>query len=84
MMRMHNAVMRTLTIRNVPEDVYRSLKATAVRNHRSIQQQVLVLLETLRRLDTESPLTEAASMRARLAGRDLGDSVAEIRAERER
>jgi hypothetical protein len=73
-----------LTIRDVPVDLLRSLKALAVRNRRSLQQQVLTLLEQVRVLDLEAPSERAAAMRNRLAGRELGDTVADVRGERER
>ncbi len=76
--------MAVMTIRNVPDDVHSALKRLARRNRRSLQQQVLRLLDNARQLDRDSPVAEAAAFRARLAGRDLGDTVAEIREERRR
>jgi plasmid stability protein len=76
--------MKTLTVRNVPDDVYRALSAMASRNRRSLQQQVLVVLERARALDQPSPLLRATQWRERLAGRPLGNTVAEIREERRR
>ena len=76
--------MKTLTIRNIPEGLYEAIRRMAVRERRSIQQQVLVLLDRGRVMDRESPVTAARTMRARLAGRDLGDTVAEVREERDR
>ena len=76
--------MRVMTIRNVPEEVHRALVRLARRNRRSLQQQVLKLLETVRRLDRESPIDEARVLREKLKGRTLGDTVAEVREERGR
>jgi len=76
--------MKSLTVRNVPDDVYEALSSLAKRNRRSLQQQVLVLLERVRALDRPSPLGAAAQWRARLQGRPLGDTVAEVREERRR
>ena len=76
--------MKTLTIRNIPEGLYQSIRRLAEREHRSIQQQVLVMLDRGRVMDQDSPVAAAAALRARLAGRDLGDTVAEVRAERDR
>jgi plasmid stability protein len=76
--------MPALTIRNVPDDLYATLKRLAAQNRRSLQQEVLVRLEAVRVDDTASPLARAEAIRARLAGRSLGDTVADIRAERER
>ncbi len=75
--------MADMTIRDVPDDVRSALKL-ARRNRRSLEQQVLWLLDNARQLDRDSPVVEAAAFRARLAVRDLGDTVAEIREERRR
>ena len=76
--------MKTITVRNVPDDLYGDLKRLAARNRRSLQQQALVLLERARIARLESPVERAAAIRRRLEGRALGDTVAEIRQERER
>jgi plasmid stability protein len=76
--------MKTLTVRNVPDDLYRSLSSLAARNRRSLQQQVLVVLERVRALDQPSPLRRATEWRKRLQGRDLGDTVLEVFEERHR
>lgn len=76
--------MKTLTVRNVPDDLYQALSMLATRNRRSLQQQVLVVLERARVLDQPSPVRRAAEWRTRLRGRRLGDTVAEVREERRR
>jgi len=76
--------MATLTVRDVPDDVYEALKALAERNRRSLTQQVVVLLEQVRSLPSRPPSERAAELRRRLAGRALGDTVQELRRERER
>jgi len=76
--------MKTITVRNVPDDLYEDLKRLAEGNRRSLQQQALILLERARVARLEPPTQRAARIRARLAGRRLGDTVAEIRQERER
>lgn len=76
--------MKVVTVRNVPDDVHRALTRLAERNRRSLQQQALVLLERARRLDRDSPLEAARALREQLQGRELGDSVAEVRQDRER
>ena len=40
-----NAMPRTLTIRNVPDSLARKLKTRAERNHRSLQGEVMAILE---------------------------------------
>lgn len=76
--------MTTLTIRDVPDDVYQALKALAARNRRSLSQQAVTLLEHVRALPATPPSERAAALRERLANRPLGDTVAELREDRER
>jgi len=76
--------MKVITIRNVPDDLYRVITRIAKRNRRSIQQQVLTIIERVRILDHESPVEKAMALRERLSGRKLGNTVEEIREERSR
>ncbi len=74
--------MKAITLRKVPDDTYRSLVRLAQRNRRSLQQQVLTMLDRAKALDTESPLERAAELRRRFTGRPCGDTVDEVRQER--
>ncbi len=76
--------MKVITIRNIPEDLYRIIRRIARRNRRSIQQQVLMILDRVRVLDNESPVANALEIRQRLAGRKLGNTIEEIHEERNR
>ncbi len=77
--------MKVITVRNIPDALYRVLVRSAERNRRSLQQQVLTILERARLIDdADPPIERALRMRARLAGRALGDTVAEVRRERRR
>lgn len=76
--------MKALSIRNLPDDVYEALKAMAATNHRSMQEQVRCLIEREAKLVNGPGLTEARSWRARLAGRNLGDTVEDVRQDRAR
>ena len=76
--------MKALTIRNIPDDLYRIITSMARRNRRSIQQQVLCILDRARVLGSESPVKRAMTIRQNLAGRELGDTVDEVRKERMR
>ena len=76
--------MKTLTLRNIPEDLYDTILELAKRNRRSIQQQLLVILDRARILNETPPGIHAAEMRRKLAGRVLGDTISEIRSERDR
>lgn len=74
--------MKAMTIRNIPDDLYRTITRIAQKNRRSLQQQVLSILDRARVLDGESPVERAAVIRQRLEGRKLGNTVEEIRKER--
>ena len=76
--------MKIITIRNIPDDLYRVIIRIAKRNRRSIQQQMLMIIERARILDTESPVEKAMEIRKRFSGRKLGNTVEEIREERNR
>ncbi|MSP93226.1 MAG: hypothetical protein EXR79_15760 [Myxococcales bacterium] len=76
--------MAVLTIRDVPDDLYAILKQLAARNRRSLQQEAIVQLEQARGRAGDSPLDRARVIRQQFAGRDLGDTVEEIRQERAR
>lgn len=67
--------MATLTIRNVPDELYAALKERARRNRRSLNQEVLALLEGEcgepgeRRPTREELLAEVDALRARWAAK---------------
>jgi len=75
---------RTLTIRTVPDEVYETLKSLAGANHRSLQEQVIEVLERETELVREARSVKARRWRERLAGRKWGNLVADIRSERQR
>lgn len=81
---LYNATMKSITVRSIPEDLYRAIYSLAKHNRRSIQQQILCLLYAAKDLGNSSVLQSASKMREKLKGRELGDSVAEIREDRER
>ena len=76
--------MKALTIRNIPDDLYRVITRLAQRNRRSIQQQVLTILERARVLDINPPTDRAKEIRRQFTGRKLGNIVEDIRKERNR
>ena len=76
--------MKTITVRNVSDDLYLDLRRLADRNRRSLQQQALVLLERGRLFQNGFPAKRAAEIREKLAGRKLGDTLRELRDERDR
>ncbi len=68
--------MATLTIKNVPDDLYARLKARAVRNRRSLNQESLAILEAI-----DSPATDTAAERARALRERLARDGAWVTAE---
>jgi hypothetical protein len=76
--------MKAITIRNIPDDLYRVITRLAQRNRRSIQQQVLTILERARVLDVNPPTDRAKEIRRQFAGRKLGNTIEDIRKERNR
>ena len=80
--------MSDILVRDVPDELLDSLKQRAARNGRSLQREVMLILEgTLkeeaRRLNA---LAAADEIRNRLAatGRDFGNSVDDLREDRAR
>ncbi|MDP6629919.1 MAG: hypothetical protein QGH42_05390 [Kiritimatiellia bacterium] len=76
--------MKTLTIRKVPDDVYLDLTEWAAENRRSLQEQVLYIIEEDVKLRHISVMESAAEYRTRLATRQTGDVVQDVREDRER
>ncbi len=79
--------MPNILVRNVPQSVIDALKKRAKENRRSLQQEVLTVLETICvERDTRSPAQVAAAIRSRLEreGRYFGDSAEMIREDRQR
>jgi len=76
--------MKALSIRNLPDDVYEAMKTMAAANHRSMQEHVRCMIEREVRLANGPGLEVARAWRMRLAGRNLGDTVNEVRQDRAR
>lgn len=77
-----------LSIKNVPDDLVQQLRARARRNHRSLQGELMAILEdTVGEVDTggQAPLTidEAYRRIQRLGLRTGSESVAMIREDRD-
>ncbi|MGD2064497.1 MAG: Arc family DNA-binding protein [Nitrospirota bacterium] len=61
--------MRTLTLKNIPEDLHAMLKESAARNRRSMNSEILVRLESefsAPTIDSESYAKELKAFTARL------------------
>lgn len=71
----------TLSVKNVPNDVARRLKARAARNHRSLQGELLSILEEAAQVTTVTELV-ALARRLGLKGAS-GESAAMVREDRD-
>ncbi len=72
--------MATLTIKNVPDELYAALSRTAKQNRRSINSEAIVQLEHLldkERLDVEAELEEIRRLRTKTKGMWLTDKILE-------
>lgn len=82
----HNAIVMTLTVRNVPADLHELLKARARLNRRSLDQEVIAVLdeglasqEASRAAEVARILSEIEEDRARmpqfLSAREIDESI---------
>jgi plasmid stability protein len=65
---------RTLTLRDVPEPVVRALRARAKRNRRSMQKEILSVLESAV-LDRASLIEQISALRSRAGARMSLDEI---------
>ena len=68
--------MATVTVKDLPEKLHRRLKARALQNGRSLNREIIAVLEAVaapQKLDPDTLLARAASLRGRVRGR-LNDS----------
>ena len=67
----------SLSIKNVPDDIARGLRERAARNHRSLQKELLSIVESAVR--EEEPITvDALLAGARALGLTPGDDATDI------
>ena len=68
--------MTTLTIKNIPDDLYKRLKQSAEHHRRSLNSEVIVCLERsllTSPIDTAATLSKIRELRAKSAGHFLAD-----------
>ena len=67
--------MATITVKNIPDDVYERLKATANANRRSINSEIIVCIEksVSSRRNTKAILAEARRLREKTAEYKITD-----------
>jgi len=73
-----------LSIKNAPDEVVRRLRRRAARNHRSLQGELLAIIEEAVRPERDLSPAELLAEVRRLGLRAPGDSAAMIRADRDR
>jgi antitoxin FitA len=78
--------MSQLLIPDVAESLLQQLQQRAARHGRSVEAEARIILEDALRPDPAKVWAEVDAIRERLAatGRDFGDSVPDIREDRER
>lgn len=78
--------MADVLVRGVPREVLEILKRKAAENRRSLQQELLLILEDAARTDSSKAVESAAKLRERLSsyGKTFSDSTGQIREDRER
>jgi len=65
--------MTTLTLKNIPEELHRRLRESAARHHRSLNREIIALLEEKlapQRADVEKELEAVRRLRANLPSAD--------------
>lgn len=72
-----------LSIKNVPEDVARKLRARAARHRRSLQGELISILEESVSGTDRLGVDEVVSLARKLGVRTKSESVAMIRADRD-
>ena len=68
--------MATITVKNVPDDLYAELKALAAANRRSVNSEVIVCLERVvrnQRVDAETLLASARLLRVKTEDYPVSD-----------
>jgi antitoxin FitA len=74
--------MATVTIKDLPEKLHRQLKVRALRYHRSLNSEVIALLEAAtapQKVDPDALLAHAAKLRSRVGGRLTDSDLAALR-----
>jgi plasmid stability protein len=72
---LERTVPTTLTLKNIPDEVYERLKAAAVAHHRSLNGEAIVCLETAllgaRKISPQERIARARVLRASLRNGEL-------------
>jgi antitoxin FitA len=74
---MKELCMATITVKNIPDELYEDLKQSAGANHRSINREVIACIERSvlgRRIDPEIALARARELRKLTRGHPITDA----------
>jgi plasmid stability protein len=74
--------MATVTVKDLPDKLHRQLKARALQHRRSLNSEIIAVLEaatTPRKLDPDDLLTRAAALRSRVGGQITDSDLAALR-----
>ena len=74
--------MATVTVKDLPDKLHRKLKARAVQHRRSLNSEIIAVLEaaaSARKLDPDDLLTRAAALRSRVGGQLTDSDLAALR-----
>lgn len=74
--------MATVTVKDLPEKLHRQLKARALRHRRSLNSEIISVLEAAtasRKVDPDDLLARAAALRSRVGGRLTDSDLAALR-----
>ena len=76
--------MPALSLRGLSQDIYDGLKAMAAQNHRSMQEQAMLLIEREVRLHQPGAMERARGWRERMRDRPMPQLLEDLRADRDR
>jgi plasmid stability protein len=74
--------MATVTVKGLPEKLHRQLKARALQHRRSLNSEIISVLEAAtapQKVDPDTLLTRAAALRSRVGGRLTDSHLALLR-----
>ncbi len=78
--------MPNVNVKNIPKDLHRRLKARALRNHRSLNSEVIACLQDAvmpKRIDPDEAAERLRALRTRLSGPPLtDDEIGRLRSEK--
>lgn len=68
--------MHTITVKNIPAEIYEKLKQSAEKSHRSINREIIAYIEQAvgsRKMNPDLLLANARKLRARTASHPIND-----------